>query len=100
MNITKNIANLSLIIQWNAVEDLIRTTYITVIWENGTDSTDNITARTDQTSYTIPGLIYLVEYNIIISAANDCGDGPEYNTSVLFATGTYIHITPLFLHNN
>ena len=44
----------------------------------------------EQSSYTITGLTLDRVYTIIVTASNNCGTGPEYRTSVLFPTGTYV----------
>ena len=42
----------------------------------------------EQTSYTIIGLTLDTVYTITVTAANMCGSGPEFMTSVVFPTGT------------
>ena len=86
MNITKDIENLSLVVQWDGVEDFIDTTY-TVLWSSETNPIRRVVTLTEQTSYIIiTGLTLDTVYNIYVSASNMCGQGPEYITSVLLAT--------------
>ena len=96
MNITKDIESLSLVVQWDAVEDFIDTTY-TLLWSDRTDPTQGVVPLTEQTSYTITGLTFDTVYTISILAANMCGNGPEFTTSILFAadnTSTISSISP------
>ena len=87
MNITKkfNIESLSVLVQWDAVDDLLHTTY-TVTWTDGGDLHEADTVA-EQTSYTITGLTLKTVYTITVTAANICGNGPEFGTSVSFSTG-------------
>ena len=99
MNITKEIESLSLVVQWDAVEDFIDTTY-TLVLSNGNNSL--VTTLTEQTSYTITGLTLNTVYTITISAANMCGHGPEFTTSILLAadnTSTISSISPTVTAN-
>ena len=93
----KNIESTSIIVQWDAVD---LTTY-TVFWTNGRDLFE--VATVEQTSYTITGLTLDTVYNITVSAANMCGNGPEFRTSVSFPTGTYhfpfINYSPMWLYS-
>ena len=85
MNITKNIEYLSIVVQWDAVDDLLPTTY-TIIW---TDKDLHGTATVEeQTSYTISGLTLDTVYTIIVTAANMCGRGQNIRTSVSLSTDT------------
>ena len=85
VNITKDIENLSLVVQWDEVEDFIDTTY-TLVWANNkTNHISETVAVREKTSYTITGLTLDTVYTIVISAANGCGQGPEFTTSILFA---------------
>ena len=85
MNVTKNNESLSSVVQWDAVDDSLVTTY-TIIWG---DSIDQSASVDEQTSYTITGLTLDTVYTISVSAANRCGSGPEFSTSIAFHTGTY-----------
>ena len=60
----------------------------TVTWTNGTDLTQSV-ATTMETSYTITGLALDTVYTITVAAANMCGSGPEFSTTVSFSTGIY-----------
>ena len=83
-NIIKNIESSSIVVQWDAVDDSHHTTY-TVTW---TDDRDlyGVHAVDEQTSYTITGLTLDTVYTITVSAANMCGNGPEFRTSVSLST--------------
>ena len=96
MNITKDIESLSLVVQWDAVEDFIDTTY-TLVWSSETNHILRVVPLTEWTSYTITGLTLDTVYTIAISAANMCGQGPEFITSILLAadnTSTISSISP------
>ena len=80
MNITKNIENLSIVVQWDAVDDFLHTTY-TIFWIDDRDLFESATLD-EQTSYTITGLTLNTVYTITVTAANWCGDGPEFRTRV------------------
>ena len=86
VNIIKNIGASSIIVQWNAVDDSLTTTY-TITWTR-TGYGLQVATLTEQSSYTIAGLTLDMVYAITISAANKCGDGPEFRTSVSFLEGT------------
>ena len=86
VNITKDIESLSLVVQWDAVEDFIDTIY-TLVWSSESNSIPKVVHLTEPTSYTITGLTLDTVYTIAISAGNMCGQGPEYTTSILFAAG-------------
>ena len=86
VNITKNNESLSIVVQWDAVDDSLPTTY-TVTWADDRDFDDVATVEED-TSYTITGLTLDTVYTITVTAANKCGDGSEVRASVLFSTGT------------
>ena len=85
----KNITNSSIVVQWDAVDDFRTTTYI-VTWTSERELS-NIQSATlkEQSSYTITGLTLDTVYTITVTASNECGQGPEYVTSVLFSSGTY-----------
>ena len=86
MNIIKNIKSLSIVVQWDAVDDFLPTGYtITLTDERDLHGGDTLE---EQTSYTITGLTLDTVYTITVTAANRCGDGPEFKTSVSFSTGT------------
>ena len=86
VNITKNIESSSIVVQWDAVDDFLPTSYI-VTWTDERDLID-IDTVDEQTSYTITGLTLDTVYTITVTAANNCGDGPEFRTSILLSIGT------------
>ena len=77
MNIIKNIESSSIVVQWDAVDDFLLTTY-TVTWTDERDLFEVATLE-EQTSYTITGLILNTEYIVHVTPANRCGDGPEFS---------------------
>ena len=86
VNSVKNVEDLSTVIQWDAVNNPLPTTY-TVTWTDdrnlhGVDTVD------EQTSYTITGLTLDTVYTVTVTPANTCGDGTEGKTRVSFPTGT------------
>ena len=85
-NIIKNNENLSIGLQWDAVDDSLPTKYV-IIWTDNRDLHGAATL-TEQTSYTITGLTLDTVYTITITAINRCGQGPGFSTSVSFSTGT------------
>ena len=84
VNIVKNIESSSIVVQWDAVDDFLHTTY-TVTWGDHNDQFDIVD---EQTSYTITGLTLNTVYTITVTAGNTCGGGPEFRTSVSFSTDT------------
>ena len=86
---TKSIVNLSIVIQWDEVDDSLTTTYI-VTWTSERDHVKVINLI-EQSSYTITGLTLDTVYTISVIATNMCGTGPEYRTSVSFPTGMCHH---------
>ena len=82
----KNIESLSIVVQWDVVDDFLFTTYA-VTWGDRIDQLATVTVD-DQTSYTITGLTLDTVYTITVTAANRCGQGPEFRTSVSFSTDT------------
>ena len=82
MNITESFTESSIVIQWDEVDDSLHTTYI-VTWTSESDL-NNVQANTleEQSSYTITGLTHDTVYITTVTAANKCGSGPEYSTSV------------------
>ena len=77
------------------MDDSLATNY-TVTWTSETDRT-LLMDNTMETSYTITGLTLDTVYIITVSAANRCGQSSEFNTSILFPTGTYMLLS-LFYH--
>ena len=95
MNIIKNIERSSIIVQWDVVDGSLPTTY-TVTWTDDRDLHGGDTVD-EQTSYTITGLTLDTVYTITVTAANMCGSGPYFITSVSLstdATSTTTTISP------
>ena len=86
MNVMTNIKGSSIVVQWDAVDDFLPTTY-TIIW---TDERDlhRVAIVIEQTSYTITGLTLDTVYTITVIAANKCNQAPEFRTSVSLSTDT------------
>ena len=83
MTTTKNTESLSIIVQWDKVDNSLITTYI-VTWTNERDHMISHFTLEEQSSYMITGLTLDTVYTITVTASNKCGTGPEYSTSVLF----------------
>ena len=81
----KNIESSSIVVQWDAVDDFLPTTY-SIIWTDGRDLFEVVTL-TEQTSHTITGLTLDTVYTIIVTPTNKCGNGSEFRTSISFPTG-------------
>ena len=80
-NITKNNGNLSIVVQWDAVDDSVSTYILT--WGDRKVATVN-----EQTSYTITGLTLDTVYTITVRAVHKyCRGVPEFSTAVSFSTG-------------
>ena len=90
MTASKNILDLSIVVQWNIVDDSLTTTYI-VTWTSESDHSTGHVTLTEQSSYTITGLTLDTVYTITVNAANRCGQGPEYRFSVSLIAGMYVH---------
>ena len=86
-SVTRNITDLSIVVQWDVVDDSLTTTY-TVTWAIKRNPVD-LATLIEQSSYTITGLTLDTVYTITVTAANKCGQGPEYVTSVSFPSGIY-----------
>ena len=87
VNITKNIENSSIIVQWDVVDDYLTTSY-TVVWTSERDHNLQVVTLTEQSSYTITGLTFDTIYTIFVIAANRCGTGPEFTTSISLSADT------------
>ena len=76
----------AIVVQWDIVDDFLDTNYA-LSWTSrrGHDQAVNIP---EQTSYTITGLTLDTVYTITVSASNKCGQGPEFNASMILFTGT------------
>ena len=81
VNIMKNTECSIIVVQWDEVDDFFATTYI-VTWTSEKDNILHHAALTEQSSYTIIGITLDTVYTINVKAANKCGEGPEYSTSV------------------
>ena len=88
MNITKNITDSSVVVQWNEVEDYLLTTTYTVTWTSERDYIFQAAILIEQSSYTITGLTLDTVYIITVTAANRCGGGPEFATRISFSADT------------
>ena len=89
VNVIKNNKSLSSGVWWDAVDDSLATNY-TVTWTSNNNHTQAVTL-TEQMSYTRTGLTLDTVYTISVTAANKCGQGPEFRTSISFPTGTCDH---------
>ena len=87
VNVMENIERSSIVIQWDAVDDSLTTTY-TITWSRAGGSSKNVSTITEPTSYTITGLTLDTVYIITVTAANTCDSGPEFSTSILLSTVT------------
>ena len=87
VNIIKNIESSSIVVQWDAADDSLTTTY-TIIWTRAGGGAPQIATVIEQTSYTINGLALDTVYTITVAAANPCGSAPEFSTSIILATVT------------
>ena len=88
VSIAKNTESSSIVVQWDKVDDSLTTTYI-VTWTSERDHITHPVTLTEQSSYTITGLTLDTVYTITVTAANECGQGPEYRTSVSLTTGNH-----------
>ena len=89
MNITENTdQSSSIVVQWDEVDNSLPTTYV-LSWASERDHIVHPVTLIEQSSYTITGLTLDTVYNITVTAANGCGTGPEYSTSISFPTGMY-----------
>ena len=86
VNVTKSVASSSIVVQWDAVDDSLITTYVVTWTKNGVNL--QTATLTERTSYTITGLTLDTVYTITVTARNDCDRGPEFTTSVLFSANT------------
>ena len=84
--------DLSVVVQWDVVDDLLSTTYIVTWIGNETNFIQSSPTLIEQSTYTITGLTLDTVYTITVTAANRCGNGPEYRTNVSFPTGIILTI--------
>ena len=89
VNIMKNIENSSIVVQWDAVNDFLRTTFV-VTWEWYHEREHGFSSAVviHQSSYTITGLTLDAVYTITVTAANKCGQGPEFRTHISLSADT------------
>ena len=95
VNITENTESSSIVVQWDEVDDSLTTTYI-VTWSSERNHITHHVTLIEQSSYTLTGLTLDTVYTITVTAANRCGQGPEYRTSTSFIliTSTISSISP------
>ena len=86
VDIIENARDLSVVLQWDEVDNSLPTDY-TVTWTNGSTPIQSNTLI-EQSSYTITGLTLDTVYNISVFAANECGQGPVHMTNISFSAGT------------
>ena len=98
MTTTRNKGDLSVVVQWNKVDNFLPTTYI-VTWTDATNFTQSHTLI-EQSSYTITELTLDTVYNITVNSTNKCGTGPEYRTNVSFPTGMCHYLCLLTICSN
>ena len=85
VDLMKNIKSLSIVVKWDAVDNVAS---YTVTWTN---ESSPIQSRTliEQSSYTITGLALDTVYTITAAAANKFCTGPEFKISVILSAGSY-----------
>ena len=72
----------SIVLQWDAVDDSLTTTY-TIQWIiAGHSGVPQVATLTEQTSYTITELTLDKAYSITVNAANICGTGEGFSTRI------------------
>ena len=91
VNITENIMDLSVVVQWDAVDDLLPTNFVVTLIGDETYSIQSPTLI-EQSSYTITGLTIDTVYTITVTASNTCGTGQEHRANVSFRTGIILTI--------
>ena len=79
----KNPENLSIVVQWDEVDNFLATTTYIVTWTSERDHITHPVTRIKQSSYTITNLTLDTVYTITVTAANRCGTGPEYSTNII-----------------
>ena len=89
----KNTESSSIVVKWDEVDDSLTTTYI-VTWTSERDHIAHPVTLIEQSSYTITGLTLDRVYTITVTAANRCGQGPEYRTSVSLTIVPSLSPTP------
>ena len=91
VNITKNVIDTSVFVQWNAVDDFLPTSFI-VTWTSERDHIAQSQGLEEQSSYTITELTLDTVYTITVTATNKCGTGLESVTSTSFTTGKVTYL--------
>ena len=95
VNITKNTENSSVVVQWDELDDSLITTYYVIYWTGNRTNTMQFNTLIERSSYTLTGLTLDTVYTITVTAANRCGAGQDYRTSVSLTTDATINsITP------
>ena len=84
----------SVIVEWDEVDDSLPTNY-TVTWASERDlvAQDPITLI-EKSSFTVNGLTFDTVYTITITAANRCGTGTEFTSTVTLSAHHSIWIFP------
>ena len=82
--------NLSVVVQWDEVDDSLPVNY-TVKWTSNERSSNSMQSHTlmNKTSYTIIGLTIDTVYTVTVTAANKVCTGPEYKSNISFHTGMF-----------
>ena len=86
VNVMKNINDSSIVVQWDALDDSLTTTY-TITWATAGGGLQ-VATLIEQTSYTITGLTLDTVYITTVTPANMCGSGPEFSFSIILSTNT------------
>ena len=81
----KNTESLSIVVQWDEVDDSFSTTYV-ITWTSERDHIKRSASLVGLTSYTITGLTLDTVYTLTVTAYNVCGTGPEYRTNISLTT--------------
>ena len=100
VNISKNIESSSIVLQWDAVDDFLITTYV-ITWKSNATDIKSV-AVIERTSYIITGLTLDTVYTLTVIAYNKCGERTDYTNKVsLYAdtTSTTSSISPTVTAN-
>ena len=95
VNISKNIESSSIVLQWDAADDFLITTYV-ITWKSNATDIKSV-AVIEWTSYIITGLTLDTVYTLTVIAYNKCGERTDYTNKVsLYAdtTSTTSSISP------
>ena len=85
VDLVKNIKSLSIVVIWDAVNNVVN---YTVTWISESSLTQSYTLI-EQSSYIIAGLTLDTVYNISVFATNKFCTGPEFRISAILSAGTY-----------